>query len=155
MVVASEFLRLAEEESKNTGWKNDMTPLKFLKLVYLAHGYYLATLDKPFIFEDIEAWTYGPVIPELYRRIKHFDQDVVTKIDDIEPDDIRLNELEKAHIKCMFGLYRDYTGPMLSNITHKEGTPWRDIYDNLKHASSVVISNDNIKKYYLKLVDKN
>jgi uncharacterized phage-associated protein len=45
-----------------------LTPMKLQKLLYLAHGYYVAITGQPLIDEDFEAWKYGPVAPS--RSIK-------------------------------------------------------------------------------------
>ncbi|MFQ5632018.1 MAG: Panacea domain-containing protein, partial [bacterium] len=37
-----------------------ISPMKLQKLVYFAHGYYLAITGQPLIEEEIQAWRYGP-----------------------------------------------------------------------------------------------
>ena len=44
--------------------------MKIIKLVYIAHGHYLAKNDSPLFTEKVEAWDYGPVIPSLYHEFK-------------------------------------------------------------------------------------
>lgn len=44
--------------------------LKLQKLVYYAEGLHLALHDESLFPEPIEAWTHGPVVPELYRTYK-------------------------------------------------------------------------------------
>ncbi|WP_053097881.1 type II toxin-antitoxin system antitoxin SocA domain-containing protein [Candidatus Coxiella mudrowiae] len=39
-------------------------------MIYLAHGAWLETRNKPLINESIEAWRYGPLIRSLYEAIK-------------------------------------------------------------------------------------
>src|SRR4051812_39910789 len=64
--IANEFLRLAKED------KAQISPLKLQKLVYFAHGWYLALAGKPLIEERVQAWQFGPVIPTLYREFKRY-----------------------------------------------------------------------------------
>ena len=64
--IANYFLDKADEESIS------LTPMKIIKLVYIAHGWYLALTDKPLIKDYVEAWTYGPVIPDLYHEFKKY-----------------------------------------------------------------------------------
>ena len=44
--------------------------LKLQKLLYYAQGFHLALYDQPLFPEAIEAWTHGPVVPDLYRHYK-------------------------------------------------------------------------------------
>ena len=64
--IANEFVLRGLNDSVT------VDPLKVQKLVYFAHGWHLAFLSQPFILEDVEAWKYGPVVPELYRDFKKF-----------------------------------------------------------------------------------
>ena len=66
LTVANELIRLGKENAVY------FTPMQLLKLVYIAHGWSYAFLNKPLIDDDIEAWKYGPVIPDLYRKIKSY-----------------------------------------------------------------------------------
>ena len=46
------------------------TPFQLIKLVFILHGRTLAALNQHLIFDRIEAWRYGPVIPVLYHELK-------------------------------------------------------------------------------------
>ena len=48
------------------------TPMQLLKLVYIAHGWTLGICATPLITEQVEAWKYGPVIPDLYQHVKKY-----------------------------------------------------------------------------------
>src|SRR4051794_28085835 len=50
----------------------DLTPMKVLKLVYIAHGWVLSSADAPLISESVQAWKFGPVIPSLYHYFKRY-----------------------------------------------------------------------------------
>lgn len=55
------------------------TNLTLQKLVYFAQGYALGMLGHPLFADDIEAWTYGPVVPKLYRPLKRYGSNHVTE----------------------------------------------------------------------------
>jgi len=74
-VVANNLLGLAKADNRG------LTPLKLVKLVYLCEGWSLALRDKSIIREEVEAWQYGPVIPELYAKIRQFKATPVTHLD--------------------------------------------------------------------------
>lgn len=55
-------------EVKDYGISN----LKLQKILYLIQAYSLIHTKKPCFSEDIEAWDFGPVIPEMYRKYRQF-----------------------------------------------------------------------------------
>src|SRR5687768_4006741 len=72
--VANEFLRQAKERGTK------LTNMELQKLVYIAHGYSLAILDRPLIKQYVEAWRYGPVIPDLYHALRQYRSGDVTEL---------------------------------------------------------------------------
>lgn len=148
--VANEFLALAKADGKT------ISPMKLLKLVYFAHGWYLAFTGQPLIQERVEAWQYGPVISTLYHEFKKFGNDPITE----EAEDVRVEggkitpftpriddeNLGKALIAKVWQNYGQYSAGQLSSATHQEGTPWAQIYK--PGERSLVIPDEVIKKYY-------
>ena len=123
--VANEFLELAERDVE------PLTPMKLQKLVYFAHGWYLAMTGEPLIEEPIEAWRYGPVVSSLYHEFKSFGATTPInrlarrnishpRIDDVSGD----NDLAKAIVGRVWQTYGRLTAVKLSNITHQPDTPW-------------------------------
>ncbi len=138
LTVAQKFLDLASEQGRT------LTPMQLLKLVYIAHGWMLGLYDRPLIKENVEAWPYGPVIPELYHAIKKYRdkpvQDIKTRVEE------SLDTQETAMIADVYSKYGRFSGIELSSMTHAKGTPWHKTFD---HAG--VISNDLIQSHYKKL----
>ena len=66
LAVANEFLERANKA------KRPITPMQLLKLVYFAHGWYLALENKALVKERFEAWKFGPVCRPIYREFKRF-----------------------------------------------------------------------------------
>src|SRR5579871_2106878 len=64
--IARFFIEKAHQSGK------DISPMKLIKLVYIAHAWNLAFYKKPLISESVQAWKYGPVIESLYHGFKHF-----------------------------------------------------------------------------------
>lgn len=124
-----------------------LTPMKLQKLIYYAHGWHLAITGKPLIDSQIEAWQYGPVIPELFHELKHFGDQAVTEDltefvldssgDDITewktsyevpafPDDKTDEDVQTAYavLDRTWNEYGHLSAAKLSNMTHVRGGPW-------------------------------
>ena len=50
--------------------KKWLTPLQVIKMVYYCQGWSLALFDKKLFGQDIEAWEFGPVVPDVYHKLK-------------------------------------------------------------------------------------
>ncbi len=134
--------------AKRDGIK-DMSPLKIQKLVYFAHGMYLAmTGGKPLIEEDVYAWTYGPVIKPLYRELRVFGADPV----DINfLDDTKQIGEEAEFLEKVWNVFKKYTSIQLSMMTHEKDGPWRKTYDENHGANTGIISKQDIQEYFNKI----
>jgi uncharacterized phage-associated protein len=143
--VAGKFLEFAREDSVK------VTPMKLLKLTYISHGYHLAFCEEPLFKNPIQAWMYGPVIPELYHLIKRFGNRSV----DLETlalyTENKIDSDNSKFLKLVWETYKDYSGEQLSAKTHKDGTPWMNTY---VAGSNVDITNPVIEKYYKTLIQK-
>jgi len=137
--------------------KNTLTPMQLLKLVYMCHGWMLGIHSRPLIKDRVEAWRYGPVIPDLYHSIKHYRDKPVQKLggfwnkakfdaDEFDPD-------EKSIMDQVYDLYGKYTGIQLSALTHQSGTPWDVSYNESER--NISISDDIIQNYYWGLANGN
>lgn len=143
--IAKKLLELSKKEGSSMG------TMKLLKLTYITHGWYLCFRDKPLFENDVQAWKYGPVIPELYHVIKRFgvgnvDLDLIELYSENE-----LDENDAEFIKIIFNAYKKFTGLQLSSKTHEIGTPWEKVYDGHFYK---VIDNSIIKDYYKELKRK-
>ena len=48
-----------------------MSNLKLQKMLYYEQGFHLAAFDTPLFDENIEAWMFGPVVPEVYENMQN------------------------------------------------------------------------------------
>lgn len=142
--------------------KYELTPLKLQKLVYIAHGWNLALTDKPLINEDVQAWQYGPVVPNIYHRLKHYGKEQITdnilEIDDsgleiprVPLDDEFTNQL----LHKIWDVYGSYDGVRLSQLTHAADTPWSYQWEKMQKTGlqQSAIPIDDVKRYYKKLAE--
>jgi len=144
-VIANRFIELAEES------RNPLTTMQLLKLVYIAHGWMLGIYSRPLISDRIEAWKYGPVIPELYHELKSYRDQFVTKKITCKNIDVDLDEQEKLVVSEIYNIYGKYSGIELSSLTHKKGTPWQKAY--IEGVNHLAISNDIIEQHYKEMLD--
>lgn len=141
-----------------------LTMLHVMKLTYISHGWHLAIFNgKPLIGDDIEAWRYGPVIPTLYRNLKLYGRENITKLiycgtslskhSDIDTRksfiEQRINPDSQRLINKVLDEYSDLTAMQLSALTHQVGTPWSKCY--IEGQLFTTIPNHIIQKHYVEL----
>lgn len=141
LTVANRFIELADKEGKK------LTPMQLLKLVYIAHGWTLGLYREPLIYDEVQAWQYGPVIPRLYNAIRQFKDQPVDRPLSTPQEELTAPELDV--IRQVYKIYGHMSGPQLSRLTHAADSPWEQIYRAGKFGA--VIPNDTIKKHYAKL----
>lgn len=159
-LVARKFLDYANDvESASL-----MTPLKLMKLVYIAHGCHLAIYDDTLVDEYVYAWENGPVFPDLYFAIERFGRNPVKEVPYTDREVILMEEgklrlfgmidvRELNLIETLSEEYRENTGGQLSALTHKIGTPWHETCEKHGgHDTGPIIPNSLIKKYYSKFL---
>ena len=137
--VANYFMSLTEDEAGDS-----ITNLKMQKLVYYAQGFALAIFNAPLFSEDIEAWTYGPVVPELYHEFKQYGGNPIPRPDHF--DCSMFSEEEKNLLDNVYSEYGQFSAWRLRDMTHNE-PPWK----NTQVGS--VITHDEMKKYFSTLVE--
>lgn len=154
IAVANFFI----QKSFDTG--KELTSMKLVKLVYIAHGWYLGLYGQPLLNEPTEAWKYGPVINSVYKEFKAFGNSQITRLGTIM-DGLRMvtpfvSEDKKDFLNKIWDVYKDYNGLQLSTLTHQMNTPWNDIWNKQggKNVSSAIIPNDLIQQHYKSKVAK-
>ena len=141
---------------KSKAGDRQITIMSLIKLVYFAHGWTLGYTGKPLICHDVEAWKFGPVIPEIYRAFGH--QMIVTqKAQPFYPGfgygpyyKTELNEEEADIVNTVYEKYSPLGAFQLSDITHIKGSPWSQCNDG-KFSQ---IPDNITKAYYKKLVEE-
>lgn len=140
--VANVFIELAQRDSVF------LSNMRLQKLVYIAYGYCLAILGRPLFDDEIQAWEYGPVIPDLYHQLKKFGAGEVTEFIP-EVGGIPGDGSERQIIENVWQAYSGFSALELSGITHNEGTPWSVAWKEGK--PHVAIPNHLIQPHYEKL----
>lgn len=132
------------------GEREDMTPLKLIKLCYIAYGFYLGYGKGKLFHEKIEAWKFGPVLPELYHSLKKYRGDPIRE--SLQYKGAPLDDQKTQFVQKVWKAYKKFSGLDLTNLTHQKGTPWREVYDKTFRFSAI-IPDDSIKTYYEKVIE--
>jgi uncharacterized phage-associated protein len=156
--IANEFLRKPQAAGR-------LTQMQLLKLAYIAHGWNLAVNGAPLLAEQVRAWDYGPVVPDLYDHVKFYgtgpvmrpitpsDNEVYRFFKGVRPSEepyqAELSSSERDVIDRVWNRYGQYSGFKLSDLTHKPGTPWFQTY--FGEGKNSVIPNDRIRAHYVEL----
>lgn len=134
--VAKYFLAQMDEDAGDL-----ISNLKLQKLVYYAQGFHLALYGKPLFAEPIEAWTHGPVAPDLYHIYKNYGSNPIPVPTDIDFSkyDVQTQEL----LDDIYRVYGQFSAWKLRNMTHSE-EPWKEAYEG-----NGIITHQAMKQYFL------
>ncbi len=148
-VVANYFI----QKSFDTGVP--LSQMKLLKLVYIAHGWHRGYFSQNLIKDAVQAWRYGPVIPDLYRKISHYGRRTIdAPIPNYgvpgDPQNPVPHQSTLALLDRVWNSYKQYSGVQLSAMTHQNGTPWDRIWRESggDNYSGAIIPNELIEQHY-------
>ena len=139
--VANALIRLGVDGGK------PRDPLQLIKLTYLCHGWMLGLYHRPLSAQPVEAWKYGPVIPDVYHGLKRYGRKPVNVVQDFPDSDF--DDLEGDLIRQVFDVYREFSGVQLSQLTHARGTPWHQIWYRTGRYS--IIPDELIEEHFAEL----
>jgi len=136
----------------------EISHLKLQKLVYISHGWHLGIYDTPLVEDELtEAWRHGPVFPSLYYSCKKFGSKPIDKLvkDVDEKDGVPVLVVPKIcdprKINLLCGVWKGYghlTGFDLSELTHRDGTPWFNTWEENPGMRNLNIKNKDIENHY-------
>lgn len=122
--------------------------LKLQKILYFVQAEFLvSTPDNTACFKDrIEAWDFGPVVPNVYHQYKLFGSSSIPERATISRDPYKEKILSRDQIliDSMVDDASSYTASQLVQITHNQ-SPWKDAY---RRGFNNEISNDSIYVYF-------
>ncbi|MDR2369284.1 MAG: DUF4065 domain-containing protein [Mycoplasmataceae bacterium] len=114
--------------------------LKLQKLLYYSQGFTLALYDKPLFDDKIEAWQYGPVVPNVYDKYQKYGYN---NIPPILKDETNIDSESKKVIHAVYKEYGQFSAFKLVEFTHNE-LPWKEASER----EDKTISLDTMKKYF-------
>lgn len=156
--VANFILDLADNDGR------PLTQVELLKILYFAHGWYLATKNRPLVSQPIEAWKYGPVVKVVRDAFKDFgDRPIEARAEKlvletgeyqrVAPD---LSDDDADFVANVFRQYKQFGAWELSDFTHEKDSPWDRVW-NPKGAQGRLglrIRNDEIQAHFLSVAGR-
>lgn len=129
-----------------------VTPMKLLKLVYIAHGYMLGMHAAPLLDEQVQAWQYGPIVASVYEAVRGYCSNPVLKVAGATA---WIGEFTRRELEVMNTILQRYArvdAVSLSGATHRPGTPWSTTWGMRQQNAD--ISNDLIMGFYRTLLSQ-
>lgn len=132
-----------------------MSPLKLLKIVYIAYGWYHALKGAKLFHEPIEAWEHGPVVPTLYHEFKHYRKSPITELAEEYDASMESSYLPtvpendgelRLILDKVWASYKMFSAWALRNKTHEVGGPWHKVYD--RSDRDVTLNDADISEHY-------
>jgi uncharacterized phage-associated protein len=121
------------------------------KLLYFAHGFYLARFKTPLVKGYFEAWHYGPVHPAVYKSFKDAGNQPIRSR--AASKDLRTGEFKSIPpitdetaievIDMTLRAYRGYTDKQLVDLSHADDGPWDVIKKRADRVSLIGLKIPN------------
>ena len=117
--------------------KSSDNRLKLQKLLYYIQGLSLCIYGKPAFNNKIVAWSYGPVVEDVYYKYKDKGKRSLATPKDVK----RISDGLSNIIDIVIEGYGKYSAISLMELTHKE-IPWKNTEKTME------ITQDVIKSYF-------
>ena len=136
LLVAKHIIRRCDE------LRRTISNLKLQKILYFVQAEFLVDTGRPCFREAIEAWSFGPVVPEVYREYKVYGSANIpvraaNGADFISQEDQRM-------INTMVDQCAAYSASQLVEITHHQD-PCKSAY---KPGLNREITQESIRRYF-------
>ena len=118
--------------------------LRLQKTLYYIQGEYLRVYGKPLFDNDMEAWTYGVVVPDVYYYYNNFIGDNIVGITRLHED-----SLDSKDLKIIHYILNKTLDVNIWKIVEKmqQEDPWK--YNYVEGYNNIVSISD-MKKWFCK-----
>ena len=137
--VANRFIELSLNDNK------PITNLKLQKLVYIAYAFMLKEVNRKLFYEDICAFEYGPVIPDLYNKLKVYGSNQISSQIFVDSNE-QLPELNRIMVDIVYAVFKELSANELVYLTHMNNSAWKIVKDRCEGDLPLFcnISNEDI-----------
>ncbi len=122
----------------------DITNLQLQKILYYVQGYSLRNTGQRAFESDIEAWQFGPVVPDAYYDYCGNGRDPIT----VDNADEAMKNVSMSDRSTIESIVDRCVGMSIGNLieeTHRE-EPWANAFTGYKSPISI----DSIKDFFEK-----
>ncbi len=142
MYRASDIARYIIERCKETN--RTISNLKLQKILYFVQAEFLVSTNHACFSDPIEAWDFGPVVPNVYFEYRMFGG---TNIPCIGKKRMlhAISTRDQEILNAIIDECSRYSASALVDITHNQ-SPWKDAYNCTGYNN--VITIDSIKRYF-------
>ena len=125
------------------GW--NLSHLKLQKILYILQMFYLGEKGKPLFYANFEAWKYGPVEPNLYKKLSSAGGDNIPRWLFILEDTISRNDPDYEFIERLTNKLLEKSPSFLVNYVHDSKSAWSKVY---KENKNIPITNEEMRDEY-------
>jgi uncharacterized phage-associated protein len=130
-----------------SGW--ELSNLEIQKIAYIAEMLHLGREGEPLIAENWQAWSYGPVQPDLYHKAKIFGADPVKDIFIVPP--LKDGGTKHNAVNDAYDLMASLTPGQMIEVTHRPNGAWAATY--IPGVRGRVIPKEAIREEYDELIE--
>ncbi len=133
--------------------KFEITNMSLQKLLYYIEAFCQILLHVRIFDNRCEAWTYGPVYPEIYEKYKSFGGNQI-KVDQSDLSG-SLKEEYRRVIDFVLSQFAIFNGVTLKDLSHAED-PWKNAHAGYgsKERCEEIITHDAITEYFTRVNQK-
>lgn len=141
MYRALDIARYIIERCSSTN--KTISNLKLQKILYFVQAEFLVSKNQLCFAEEIQAWDFGPVVPEVYYAYRMFGSANIPCIGKSRVSQI-ISPNDKELLNGIIDECAKYSASALVEITHNQ-TPWIDAYEPNWNNE---ITPESIKNYF-------
>lgn len=137
---------------------NGISNLKLQKILYFIQAYFLTEKKEPCFSDKIEAWNFGPVVPNAYHEFKQYGAGNIPYITHYIEYDAKnlwtatyktfnsdtILENDQHKIEFVLNTFANYSATDLVELTHNQA-PWINAY---ARGQNTEITIAEIRKYF-------
>ncbi|PJI08309.1 MULTISPECIES: Panacea domain-containing protein [Clostridium] len=120
--------------------RRPVSNLQLQKILYYVQGEFMKNNDGEALFQDdIMAWQYGPVVPDVYYTFNGYSSSDITNYQ----GNVQIDQSERDVIDPVIISKSNLNAWTLVEQTHSE-FPWRDTYNN----GEKIITKEKMREFF-------